>query len=50
MFTIHLKPAPDGSYIIPPIKRNSTINNTFYVISMDDEYAYAILATLEGPI
>ncbi len=48
--TIHLKPAPDGSYIRPPKKRNSTNNNTFYIISMDDEYAYAMLATLESPI
>ena len=48
--TIHLKPTPDGSYIEPPKKRNSTTNNTFYVISMDDEHAYAMLATLEGPI
>ena len=48
--TIHLKPTPGDSYIIPQKKRNSTANNTFYVISMDDEYSYAMLATLEGPI
>jgi len=49
-FTIHFKPAPGESYIIPHQKRNSTTNNTFYAISMDDEYAYAMLATLESPI
>ena len=35
--TIHLKPAPDLSYIIPPKKCNSTNNNAFYIISMDNE-------------
>ena len=49
-FTKHLKHAPDGPYIIPKKKRNSTNNNTFYIISMNYEYAYALLATLQGPI
>ncbi len=44
--TIHLKPTPDGSYIIPHKKRNSATNNTRHVISRDDVYAYAMLATL----
>jgi hypothetical protein len=48
--TIHLKLTPDGSYIIPHQKRSSNTNHTYYVISMDDEYAYAMLATLESPI
>ncbi len=45
-----LRPAPDGSYIITHQKRNSTTNNTHYIISLEDPYAYAMLATLEGPI
>jgi len=45
---IHLKPIHDGTYIIPYQKRNSTTKNIFYVISMDGEYAYAMLATLES--
>ena len=45
-----LKPAPDGSHIIThPKKHNSTIL-TIFVISMEDEHAYAMIATLEGPI
>jgi len=44
------KPAPDGSHIIThPEKLNSTILTNF-VISMEDEHAYAMLATPEGPI
>ena len=31
-------------------KRNSTNNNTLYIMSMDDEYACAMLATLESPV
>jgi hypothetical protein len=48
--TPNLRPAPDGSYIIPHQKRNTTTNTTQYVISLDDPYAYAMLATFEGPI
>jgi hypothetical protein len=45
-----LKPAPDGSHIfIHPKKHNSAILTNF-VISMEDEHAYAMLAALEGPI
>ena len=46
----NLQPAPDGSYIIPHQKRNSTASNTHFVISLEDPYTYAMLATLEGPI
>ena len=45
-----LRPAPDGSYIIPHPKRNTTTNTTQYVVSLDDPIAYAMLATLEGPV
>ncbi len=48
--TTTLQPAPDGSYIIPHQKRNTTTTTTQYVISLDDPFAYAMLATLEGPI
>jgi hypothetical protein len=34
----------------PYKKRNSTANNTHYIISLDDPHAYSMLATLEGPI
>jgi hypothetical protein len=34
--TIHLKPTPDGSYIIPHQKRNSATTNTYYIRTMDD--------------
>ena len=45
-----LNPAPDGSHIIThPKKQNSAILTNF-VISMEGEHAYAMLATLEGPI
>ena len=47
--TPNLRPAPDGSFIIPHQKRNATTNTTQYVISLDDPYAYAMLATLEAP-
>jgi hypothetical protein len=43
-------PTPDGSYVIPHQKCDSTTYHTYYVISVDDECAYAMLATLEGPI
>ena len=45
-----LQPAPDGAYILPHQKGNSTSNTTHYVISLEDPYAYAMLATLEGTI
>jgi hypothetical protein len=48
--SISLKPTPDGPHIIThPKKQKSTILTNF-IISMDDEHAYAMLATLEGPI
>ena len=48
--TTALLQALDGSHIIPHKKRNTTANNTHYVISPEDSYAYDMLATLEGPI
>jgi hypothetical protein len=45
-----LRPTPDGSYIIPHQKRNTTTNTTQYVVSLDDPTAYAMLATLDGPV
>ncbi len=48
--TATLRPAPDGAHIIPHQKRNSTANNTHYIISLEDPYAYAMFAPLEGPI
>ncbi len=46
----NLKPAPYGSFIIPHQKCNSTTNKTHYIISLEDPYSSAMLATLEGPI
>jgi len=41
-----LKPAPNGTYIIPHQKRNSPTNNTHYIISLEDPQSYAMIATL----
>jgi hypothetical protein len=48
--TTHLKHALDGSFLILKKERDSSTNNTHSVISLDDPYSYAMLATLEGPI
>ena len=48
--TTTLHPALDGSHIIPHQKRNSTPNNTHYIISLEDPHVYTMLVTLEGPI
>ena len=47
---IHLKPAPDGSFIISHQKHNSSANHTYFVIYVHDEYSYAMFATLKDPI
>jgi len=45
-----IKSALDGSHIIThPKKQNSDIHTNF-IMSMEDEHSYAMLATLEGPI
>ena len=46
--TIHIKITLDGSFILPHQKRNTTTNQTYYVISMNDEHVYDMLATPES--
>ena len=48
--TTTLHPAPEGSHVILQKKRNSTNNNTHYIISLENPHAYAMRATLEGPM
>jgi hypothetical protein len=48
--TTSLHPAPGGSHITPHKKRNSTANNTHYIISLEDPHAYVMRVTLDGPI
>ena len=45
-----LKPVLEGSHIITHQKKHNSPIFTNYTISMDDEHAYALLATLDGPI
>ncbi len=47
---IAIRSAPDGSYIITHQNKNNSPILTNLDISMEDEHAYAMLATLEGPI
>jgi hypothetical protein len=48
--TPHLKPAPDGSYIISQPRRNNSSQPTNFIISPADEHTYALLTTLDGPV
>ncbi len=44
-----MKQAPDGSYILAHPKKNKSTQNTYFVVSLDDPTAYAMLATLADP-
>ncbi len=44
-----LQPAPDGSYVLSNAKKDSSTQNTNFVISLSDPAAYPMLATLADP-
>jgi len=44
------KQAPDGSYILPHQKKDTSTQITNYIISMAETTAYAMLSTLTDPI
>jgi hypothetical protein len=45
-----LKQAPDGAYIMSHPKKDTSTQNTNFVISLTEPTAYAMLATLTDPI
>jgi hypothetical protein len=45
-----LLPTPDGAYIISHLRKDTSTQQTSFVISIDNPQAYAMLATTDTPI